>query len=57
MSNRDVQVSGSETAAQAVFQAELQSEADNGRAANAPESGSWLKLIGKNTGHKLYKNT
>lgn len=54
ISNKDVQVSGSQSAAEAAFLAELASQAANGQTDTA---NYWHKLLAANTGNKLYPKT
>lgn len=53
MSNKDVQVSGSQAAAQSAFAAELADLAAKGQ---VDTQQYWQKLIGQNTSNHLYKN-
>jgi len=56
LSNKDVEVSGSQSAAQAVFIAEIASKAINGQAEIGGQPGYWHTFAAQNTGNKLYKN-
>jgi hypothetical protein len=54
MSNKDVEVSGSQAAAATVFTAEIASKAINGQAEISGQNGYWHQFISQNTGNKLY---
>jgi hypothetical protein len=56
LSNKDVEVSGSQSAAAAVFVAEIASKATNGQAEISGQTGYWHNFSSQNTGNKLYKN-
>lgn len=56
MSNKDVEVSGSQSAAATVFTAEIASKAVNGQAEIGGVPGYWHTFATQNTGNKLYHN-
>jgi hypothetical protein len=56
LSNRDVQVSGSQSAAATVFLSEIATKAINGQAEVSGQTGYWHKFVSQNTGNQLYKN-